>query len=428
MVGFLDSLLDDLAGEMATRPQGSVRAWVERCIRVAGSRKNADEVRAMIVELGATADGELHAVVQRKWTGPPGLVGDPRRLGAEQAQELLDVLGTLVRNARFLTTHGSPPSSWLRCDRLIRKLLTNSEPLRRPGQPVGAGHPWVLEQFLGSGASGETWTARNFFAPDQPLRVYQTFTCAGARQRLEPHQNRLLAVSRDLARQPQIVEWIEIGIAGPSHPYLAMEFVPGGSVEDWFLEDPDRRVAPNKHQIVGDLVGAMAIAHRKGICHGHLRPSLALLTQPAERGAAVPASSSPVRLKIAGFGLPGAIAGSIDAQPHEQQMYFPPEGPFGPEPAQVDVFSIGVLWYQLLVERLQRPPYDFADVLRAEGHDSQTVAMISRCLASPNQRFASAVELEKELTGQAPPLWPPVPKGCVDVSQIIREYLAAVES
>ena len=32
------------------------------------------------------------------------------------------------------------------------------------------------------------------------------------------------------------------------------------------------------------------------------------------------------------------------------------------QPAQDDVFALGVLWYQLIVEQLERPPYDFVEL------------------------------------------------------------------
>ncbi len=147
-----------------------------------------------------------------------------------------------------------------------------------------------------------------------------------------------------------------------------------------------------------------------GICHADLNPSHIPLSRSAANLFSIP-SSPP--------------AGGRDDG--DSDLYRPTEASNSrPDPAQADVFALGVIWYQLLVDRIDRPPYDFADVLRAAGEDSHTIAMISRCLASPDRRFADAVELEREFTGASPPRWPPVPKGCVDVSQIVREYLTAV--
>ena len=108
-------------------------------------------------------------------------------------------------------------------------------------------------------------------------------------------------------------------------------------------------------------------------------------------------------------------------------MYLPPEAlqPFVKRsPEQDDVFAVGVIWYQLLVGRLERPPYDFADRLRDHLIDSRTIRTIERCLARPDRRFRDGTELEEVLeTTPAISEWN-VPAACFDVQHIAREYLA----
>jgi hypothetical protein len=199
--------------------------------------------------------------------------------------------------------------------------------------------------------------------------------------------------------------------------------VAAGSLHDWIVQGPNRRAALPKHEIMGDLIRTMSDAHRQGNFHGNLNAASIRFKENAARGFAIqPPPPRDAQTKIAGF----SFAGMERPDPQTQNLYVPPDA--SPDPASADVFAIGVIWYQLLVDRLERPPYDFAHILRAAGHDSHTVAMISRCLASPGRRFANANELEKEFTGAAPPIWPPVPKGCVDVSQIVREYLTVASS
>jgi serine/threonine protein kinase len=214
------------------------------------------------------------------------------------------------------------------------------------------------------------------------------------------------------------------------HASLGIESVPGSSLEAWILENPDRRPAVRKHEIIGDVISAMAAAHRNGICHGNPNLANILLTETAARGFVSPSSIASqlprppcAHARITGFG-PAGLHTTDRGNGH---LYRPPEASNADlDPAEADVFALGVIWYQLLVDRIERPPYDFADVLRGAGQDSHTIAMISRCLASPGRRFANAEELEQEFFGAAPPKWPPVPKGCVDVSQIVREYLTPV--
>jgi hypothetical protein len=107
-------------------------------------------------------------------------------------------------------------------------------------------------------------------------------------------------------------------------------------------------------------------------------------------------------------------------------MYMPPETTeFAGEysPARHDVFSFGVIWYQLLTCRLQRPAYDFADQLHEAGVDSYTIRLLARCLAQPSRRFADGRELLGALElERASPVWN-VPAGCFDVGPLASEYL-----
>ena len=106
-------------------------------------------------------------------------------------------------------------------------------------------------------------------------------------------------------------------------------------------------------------------------------------------------------------------------------MYLPPEAlePFAKhQPALNDMFAVGVMWYQLLVERLERPPYDFAEQLQQVGAASHTIRLISRCLAHPQRRCADACELESAML-DLPPIQQ-VPVGCFDVQYLAREYLS----
>jgi hypothetical protein len=110
-------------------------------------------------------------------------------------------------------------------------------------------------------------------------------------------------------------------------------------------------------------------------------------------------------------------------------MYLPPEAadPYEPRSAaQDDVFALGVVWYQALTGRIERPPYDFAERLHAAGADSRTVRLLARCLAHPARRFRDAGELSAALEEDAPPADWAVPEGCFDVGPLAREYLESL--
>lgn len=108
------------------------------------------------------------------------------------------------------------------------------------------------------------------------------------------------------------------------------------------------------------------------------------------------------------------------------RLYLPPEAlqPFAKRsPLQDDVFAIGVVWYQLLVGKLERPPYDFADRLREHLVELQTIRILERCLAHPARRYKDGSDLEQAVEAmELIPIWP-VPTDCFDVQHLGRAYL-----
>jgi serine/threonine protein kinase len=175
------------------------------------------------------------------------------------------------------------------------------------------------------------------------------------------------------------------------------------------------------------IVRGLSRAHSLDIYHRDLKPANLLVAFDRDDAC----------VKIADFGLakvrPTGTEGAADASQAVvvgTNVYLPPEAtePFRQrEPAQDDVFAVGVIWYQLVVERLQRPPYDFAEELREKGVDSRTIRVIERCLAKPGRRFGDASELEQAVDdgSLASGDWK-VPPGCFDVGLLAREYLSTL--
>ena len=132
--------------------------------------------------------------------------------------------------------------------------------------------------------------------------------------------------------------------------YLVSEFVDGGTLKDWAAEEPR-----SWRQVVDVLIGvadALATAHQAGILHRDVKPQNVLV---AKNGYA----------KLADFGL----AKMADVVPHEATVaapetvthhgvvvgtvaYMSPEQASGkPLDARTDVFSLGVVLYELLTGR-----------------------------------------------------------------------------
>lgn len=388
--------------------------WVFTVLRKLGQERKADEIRRFLDDLGSTSEHDVRALVEA-WAKARS-----QPFTAAQTEELIGVLINLTRKARLIMDQGGFRSSILRSLPLIDQLLSDIQPKRRKGELVVPDQDWKLERFLGMGTFGEVWMARNPGFPKP--RAYKFFTQAGSLEWIRREQETLYRVRRDLGDHPNLIKFEDVAIENTASPYLALEYAGGGSLEDWILEDADVRPALNKHEVITGLVDGLTTAHDHGIYHRDLKPANVVLTE----------GTRPVA-KITDFGL-GKLTAELGALATTSQvllvgtpMYLPPEAQHrrdGRDPAQDDVFALGVVWYQLLVERLERPPYDFAEALRDHGADSSTIRLITRCLARPETRYKDAGELQGSLDEIGLPDWK-VPRGHIDVQQLFKEYHAS---
>jgi serine/threonine-protein kinase len=159
---------------------------------------------------------------------------------------------------------------------------------------------------------------------------------------------------------------VDVGIAAGATPFLVMELIHGGSLEDRRARFGDAAWA---RPIVRQIAAGLAALHANRIVHRDLKPGNVLLV---ENGA-----PSPPVAKISDFGISrfGALEDSSDvdvegatAQPNAAHasprdltetgaimgtpVYMPPEAWFGPaRHPSADVFSLGVLAYETFTGR-----------------------------------------------------------------------------
>ncbi|MEE2623513.1 MAG: protein kinase [Verrucomicrobiota bacterium] len=182
-------------------------------------------------------------------------------------------------------------------------------------------------------------------------------------------------------RHPNLIEVHDFGeIKG--YLYLIMDFVDGKSLHH---SARGRAIAQKTAaQVVLSICKGLAQAHKAGIAHRDLKPSNILIGSNREP-------------RIGDFGLVGHSNGTEGCV---SPQYSSPEAMQDPSKAneRSDVYSVGVILYELLTGELPGESYAPPSRTRAQKVDARFDKIVRRAMhPAPGMRFASAGAMAREL-------------------------------
>ncbi|HEX4135948.1 MAG TPA: protein kinase [Bryobacteraceae bacterium] len=234
--------------------------------------------------------------------------------------------------------------------------------------PLAAGQRWgryEIETPLGAGGMGVVFRARDTrlhrsvaikFLSDEVADV-------SARRRFQRE-----AQTASSLNHPHIVAVYDAG-ESEGRQYLVTEFVDGGTLKSWACSS--KRTWREIVEIVTGIADGLAVAHAAGILHRDIKPDNILVTQGgyaklADFGLAKLAEatdSDVTRAPTESCTRPGVVIGTIP--------YMSPEHAAGKAvDARSDIFSFGVVLYELLGGRRPFTGNTDLQVLQAILHDA----------------------------------------------------------
>lgn len=224
----------------------------------------------------------------------------------------------------------------------------------RPGDRIG---PYRLLHEIGHGAMGAVWRAE---------RVDGHFSRVVAlklpRADWDPSLATRLVMEAKLGARlehPGISRLYEAGVDNSGRPYLAMEFVDGQPLDVWCRAQSAPIEA--RTMLMSQVARAVGYAHRRGVVHRDIKPSNVLVSPDGQP-------------HLLDFGIARAVDGTAEINDHPSLLnarrtmtprYAAPEQLLGQAvTTSVDIFSLGLLTYEVLVGR---SPFEDLDRLDANG-------------------------------------------------------------
>jgi serine/threonine protein kinase len=229
-----------------------------------------------------------------------------------------------------------------------------------------------------------------------------------------------------------IVDIFDYGVTEDGLAFMVMEHLVGQPLNQ-LLQERGRLPWPFVRHVVQEVLAGLAAAHDKGIVHRDVKPSNCFCVQ-AEAGALFP------RIKLLDFGISKLLSGSAPDFDTQQGLLVGSPSYVSPEQARTrdvdarsDLYSVGIMVYELLTGYRPFHSKNIADVLHKHVHERPPAfkevspdlvvppgveELVFRALEkSPMLRFQSAREMASALSA--------LPGGTNEQGEGIRNKVAS---
>ena len=279
---------------------------------------------------------------------------------------------------------------------------------------------YTIHRGIHRGGFGEVYYARSDGGKEVALKLLQReqdVELRGVRQCLN-------------LKHPNLVNLFDVRTDAHGEQWVVMEYINGSSLEDVLASFPNGLPLDEVQDWLSGIVAGVTHLHDRGIVHRDLKPANVY----RENGT----------VKVGDVGLSKRL-GTDRRAAHTQSVgtvyYMAPEvgrGEYGPE---VDVYSLGIMLYEMLTGQLPFMGETTAEVLMKHltataglnGIPAAIRPVVARALAKdPRQRTPSAMELEQEfrdaLNGQSHGSTLPVSTGFANGATVGRSRQQMAET
>lgn len=266
-----------------------------------------------------------------------------------------------------------------------------SVPELTPGQVLAA--HYSLEQQLGTGPLGATWLARDT-AANRKVVVKVLSSPSPGLEAIKRSEERLRAVGSDA-----LVKVLDSG-EHEGHPFIVLEYVEGESLRelmDHHLRERKSFSLQEAAQLVARVLEAADAAHRAGMVHRHLKPGNVIVqTRQVGPGKVIRT------IRVTGLGLselaPAAALQEAIAETPDSR-YLAPElsSPNAGGTAQSDVYSAGVIFYELLCGQTPHGTYLAPSQIRDDVPKQVDDVVDIALAANAEDRYPSARDMINDI-------------------------------